>query len=191
MSQHRLTLAHGPRLVWAAAAITVVGVALGASTEIGALAVRALGDVTTAAASSGNGKGGGNNGNGVGNGPGGSQPPPKALLVDEVVTGTVRPGTPATVTVSVVNPNNQAVILTGISTELVVTAADGRTCAPASFTFSPVTGLSRRLEKFGTANLKDRTTVDLTLALPESNDNQDGCKGAELDLTYTATANRA
>lgn len=143
------------------------------------------------AATQGNGPGGGNNGKGGGNSGGGSTPAGKSLLVDEVVTGTVVPGVPAKVTVSVVNTNKQAVILTGIETSLVVTAATGRTCAAGSFTLDPVTDLDLRLEKNGAPEDKDRTTVDLWLELNETGLNQDGCKGAGLAFTYTATARQA
>lgn len=136
------------------------------------------------------GAGGGNNGAGVGNGPSGASAPAKALVVTHALQGAVRLGTPATLRVTVRNPNSQDVFLRSVSarvTSVSSTAGAGPACRPDDFAISTFTAPAgtRRV-------LKDRSTsVDLLVTMRESGTDQDRCKGATYTFSYAAAADQA
>lgn len=145
------------------------------------------GTVTTTSAGNGNGKGGGNNGNGAGNGGSGATPPAKSLTVTHHVLGTLTLGQAATVRVTVTNPNSQAVVLTAVDGTVtdVHSLSDGTpACTTSMFSVTDWTGST-------TIARNASTTADLTVHLVESGTNQDACKNATYDFSFTATAHQA
>lgn len=143
------------------------------------------------------GNGNGNNGNGNGNGGSagnGATPPPKALVVKQVTTPasatqSVAPGSPGWVTVSVNNPNNQAVVLTGVTGTVTSVATGTRPgllpCNKSWISIQPWTS-RQTLAANGTTTVKLATTFNNL-----STTNQDNCKGVAFNFSFTATGDQA
>jgi hypothetical protein len=141
------------------------------------------------APSQGTGPGGGNNGNGAGNGAGAVTPPGKSLVVSGAATSVLAPGVPATLTVTVTNPNKQAVNV--VSASATIDSVDTKgltglpTCDPNWITVAPFSG-SEPLAAGATI------TIPLTVTFSNLSDvNQDNCKGVSYAFTATATARQA
>lgn len=187
MSKHGAFITNKALAWWGGGAVLLAGTVVTGVLVAQSSAAPAGGTVAGTTSSAGNGQGGGNNGNGVGNGPGGAQPPPKALTVQHSMLGTVRLGAPATMRVTVTNPNNQAVDLKTVTANVTnVDSAAGTTpaCTPSNFSISSYNG-TRRIAKNGS------TSVDLLVSMVENGANQDRCKGATYRFSFTATANQA
>lgn len=191
MSKHGALITNKALAWWGGGAVLVASTAvtgiLVAQSSAAPAGGTVAGTTSSAGKGQGNGPGGGNNGNGAGNGSGGAQPPPKALSVQHTMLGTVRLGTPATMRVTVTNPNNQAVDLKTVTANVTnVVSAAGTTpaCTPSNFSISSYNG-TRRIAKNGS------TSVDLLVSMAENGANQDRCKGATYSFSFTATADQA
>lgn len=165
----------------AAAAVTTVGVA-------GIYQLVATSTPAAAASNNGNGNGhvNGNNGNGAG---GTNQPPGKAVTVSGSVVGKIGLGSPATLNVTVDNPNNQALVITKVMGTITSVTSAGQAgkpaCSAAWYSVGTFTG-SKALPKNGSAIV----AVPLTLT-PLSSTNQDNCKGSTVTFAFSATAEQA
>jgi len=171
--------------LWSGGAVLLAST--GAATLVDAANAVTSSSGSARTATQGNAQNGGNNGVGGGNGAGSTRPPAKALTVSHATTGQVRLGTVSTLTVTVQNPNNQAVDLTKVSatvTGVDSSAGSGPLCTPAMFVIAPSTTVQR-------IAANGSTTADLTVRLAEAGSNQDRCKNATYRFTYTATANQA
>ena len=127
----------------------------------------------------------GNNGNGNGAGTNPGHP----LTLSGTVTGRVAPGSPATLTVAIDNPNNQDIVvtsLTGTITSVTSLNLPGRpTCSTSWYSVGTFTG-SKPIAK----NKSGTISVPLTLTdLPTTN--QDNCKGSTVQFSFTAQAQQA
>ena len=127
----------------------------------------------------------GNNGNG--NGP--STNPGHPINLTGSVTGRVAPGSPATLTVTIGNPNNQDIVVTSVTgtiTSVTSLNLPGRpTCSPSWYSVGTFTG-SKAIAK----NKSGTISVPLALAdLPATN--QDNCKGSTVQFSFTAQAQQA
>lgn len=131
----------------------------------------------------------GGNGNGNGNGNAGSnQPPGKAVTVTGAVVGTIKLGAPATLNVTVKNPNNQDMSITqvtGTITSVTSAGIAGRpVCDKSWYSVGTFTG-SKSLPKNGSA------VVAVPLTLNTTTINQDNCKGQTVQFSFKATAEGA
>ena len=139
------------------------------------------GTISGGTTSNGNGPGGGNNGSGGGNGA--SPNPGHPITLTGTVVGVVRPGAPATLVVDVRNQNNQDILVTSVTGT--VTSASRAGCDPAWYSVGTWSG-SSTIRK----NASGQVSVPLLLAdLPTTN--QDACKGATVQLAFTAQARQA
>jgi hypothetical protein len=115
--------------------------------------------------------------------------PGHPIRLSGVVTGRITPGRPATLTVTVSNPNNQDVVvtsLTGSVTSVSSQVLAGRPpCSATWFTVGTFAG-ARTIAAKGSAEVA--VPVALT-DLPATN--QDNCKGGTLQLAFTAQARQA
>jgi hypothetical protein len=125
-------------------------------------------------------------GGGASNNPGN---PGHQIDVTGSVTGQLRPGTPATLTVTIANRNNQDIVVTSVTgtiTSVTTLHAAGLPLCDASWY---VVGTSTA----PTPIAKNRTgtvVVPVTLNdLPSTN--QDNCKGSTVQLSFTAQARQA
>lgn len=126
------------------------------------------------------------NGTGKGNGNGTSGHP---LTVTGAVSGSLAPGLPRTLTVTVDNARNQAVNLRSVTASITsVTGGSDSTKPPCSrdwFSVGSYAG-NQPIAK----GQKGQVELPLTLTnLPSVN--QDNCKGARYSLAFTATADQA
>jgi hypothetical protein len=127
----------------------------------------------------------GNNGNGNGS----STNPGHPITLSGSVTGTVAPGSPATLTVTIGNPNNQDIVvtsLTGTITSVTSLGLVGRPgCSPSWYSVGTFSG-SKAIAKNKSATI----SVPLSLSdLPSTN--QDNCKGSTVQFSFTAQAQQA
>jgi len=114
--------------------------------------------------------------------------PGHPLIVTGTVEGRTTPGTPSTVTITIRNPNNQAVVVEKVTASVeAVTSRD--TSGPACRTDWFDVG------RFDGSLLVDRRQsgqVQLALTLrDEPAVNQDRCQGSTVSLAFTARARRA
>jgi hypothetical protein len=116
-----------------------------------------------------------------------TEPPPQALTVSQAVSGALTLGEPASLTVTVTNPNDQAVDLTSVTatvTSVDSSAGDGPPAAPRCSP-CPLRQRSSASARAGS------TTASLAIRLVENGQNQDRCKNATYRFSYSATANQA
>jgi hypothetical protein len=137
--------------------------------------------VASYAAAGGNGQG--NNGAGNGNGGSSTTTPAKSLVASFVSATKVAPGVSGSVTVSVYNPNNQAVTLTAASGT--VTGVNRTGCNKAWIVLGAWPGPQVAL------GAKSYTTLDLPLSFDDKATNQDACKGATYSFSFTVTGKQA
>ena len=128
----------------------------------------------------------GNNGNGNGNGGGGQG---HSLDVSGTVVGSVGPGSPARLVITVSNPNNQDVLLTSVSGNVTSVTSAGLSgkpvCSASWYHVGSFTG-SRTITKGA------RTTVELPVTFDDlTTTNQDNCKRAHYTYSFTAQARQA
>jgi hypothetical protein len=186
-------------LVWLGFALLVLGAGVGVvlQWQVAEAGAASTGSVSAAAAKKpapapttpGNGQG--NNGNGGGNGGGGSSTPAgKTLNVSGTVVGQVAPGVPATLNVTVQNPNSSDVDLTALTAAMtsVETQQPGTDERPACnkdwFVIGQLTA-TQRIARDG------QLVVSLPITLLKSATvNQDNCKGVTYTFGFTATANQ-
>ena len=133
------------------------------------------------------GNGQGNNGNGGGNTTGS---PGQALAATVQAVTPLAPGRQATVTVRVHNPNNQAVILTGLSGRITgVTSgnlpAPIPACDPTWFQVGTWQGTLRIA-----ANSAGLASMPVTFDNKPTT-NQDNCKGVTYRYSFTATGRQS
>lgn len=124
----------------------------------------------------------GGNDNSKSNSNANATPPSKALVVSQVGSTAVGPGMPGSITVKVANPNNQPVLLTGVTAEVTSVAAR---CDKSWLSIVPWAG-SR------TIKAKGDTTV--TVATSFSNlptVNQSSCKDVSFGFDVTASGRQA
>lgn len=118
-----------------------------------------------------------------------AEPPPKALSVSQTGSTQVAPGVPGSITVKVRNPNNQPVVLTGVSgqvTSVSLSRGVTGTCLKDWFSVLPWTVTPTTIAANGERSLELTTTfTNLTST------NQDACKGASFSYTLTATGRQA
>jgi hypothetical protein len=124
-----------------------------------------------------------NNGNGNPNSVG------HTITLSGSVAGRVAPGSPATLTVTISNPNNPDIVvtsLTGTITSVTSLGLAGRpVCSPSWYSVGTFTG-SKPIAK----NKSGVIAVPLSLAdLPSTN--QDNCKGSTVRFSFTAQAQQA
>ena len=123
-----------------------------------------------------------------GNGNGGN-PPGHAITVTAVLTGQLGPGSPASLRVTITNPNSQAVEVTSVSgaiTSVVTGTLPGRmACSASWYHVEPFTG-SQPVARNGSITVPLRVTFD---DVPTTN--QDNCKGARFTYSFTAQARQA
>lgn len=129
----------------------------------------------------------GGNGNGNGNA-GSNQPPGKAVTVTGAVAGTIRIGSPATLNVTVKNPNNQDMSITQVTGTITSVTSAGVAGKPVCdknwYSVGTFTG-SKSLPKNGSA------VVSVPLTLNTTTTNQDNCKGSTVQFSFSATAQGA
>lgn len=172
---------------WGGGALLAASVGTAVVVETATAAPSSSGTVATAGL--GNGKGGGNNGNGGGNGAGGVTPTGKALTVAGTATDSLAPGATDTLTVSITNPNNQAVNIVSASATITTVGTKALpglpACDKAWITVAPFSG-----NKPLAANAT--TTIPLTVSFDNlAGVNQDNCKDVTYTFTASATANQA
>jgi len=139
------------------------------------------------AASGGNGQG--NNGVGNGNGGSGSTTPAKALVVLSQGATPIAPGRPGTVTVSVTNPNSQAVSLTSLSGTVTGVTPGGQGRLPSCSKTWIVLGSWSGTKLVG-AN--GSTTVQMPVSFNNlATVNQDNCKGATYQFSFVVNGQQA
>ena len=124
-----------------------------------------------------------NNGNGNPNNVG------HTISLSGSVVGRVAPGSPATLTVTISNPNNQDIVvtsLTGTITSVTSLGLVGRpVCSPSWYSVGTFSG-SKAIAKNKSATI----SVPLSLSdLPSTN--QDNCKGSTVQFSFTAQAQQA
>jgi hypothetical protein len=153
--------------------------------QLGAQATTS-GGVTAPQAAGGNGQG--NNGNGNGGSTGGSSPG-HSLNVSGVVQGTVAPNRPATLVVTINNPNSQDILVTSVtgSVTSVTTAhqAGKPVCSTAWYQVGSFSG-SLLVPKGAS-----RTVSVPVSFLNSATINQDNCKGQQYTYSFTAQARQA
>jgi hypothetical protein len=123
----------------------------------------------------------GNNGNGSNAG--------HPITLTGSVVGKIWPGSPATLNVTISNPNNQDIVVTSVTgaiTSVTSAGLDGRpVCSSSWYNVGSFTG-SKTIAK----NANGQVSVPLTLTnLPSTN--QDNCKGSTVHFTFTAQAQQA
>jgi hypothetical protein len=116
-------------------------------------------------------------------------PPGHAIKVSGAVTGEVGPGRPATLVVTIRNPNNQDILVTSVTGKVttVATGSDAtkQACQVSWYSIGSFAG-SQRIARNSTAAV----SLPVTLAdLPGTN--QDNCKGASYTFTFQAQARQA
>jgi hypothetical protein len=116
-------------------------------------------------------------------------PPSKALVVTQVGSTAVGPGTPGSMTVKVANPNNQPVILTAVSTQVtsIGSSRDEQLprCDKTWISVAPWSG-SRTIKAKGDATLTVATSFS---NLPTVN--QSSCKDVTFGFDFTASGRQA
>jgi hypothetical protein len=161
------------------------GTTTGATTGGGA-----TGTGTAGGAGTGNTTGGttNGNGNGTGNGTTGSNPG-HPITVTGAVVGKINLGSPATLNVTIANPNNQDILVTSVTGAITSVTSAGLTGRPAcSSTWYSVGSFTG--SKTITKNSSGQVTIPLTLTnLPSTN--QDNCKGSTVHFSFTAQARQA
>jgi hypothetical protein len=106
------------------------------------------------------------------------------LRVSSQVLGRVGPGTPATLVLTITNPDGSAVVLTG-ATARVTDVTSARACSPGWYDVGSFHG-GRALGPHAT------TTITLRITFADSPTvNQDGCKGARYSYRYQVEARQA
>jgi hypothetical protein len=133
------------------------------------------------------GNGNGNNGNGNGNS--GTGNPGHAITLTGTVAGKISPHSPATLNITIDNPNNQDIVVTSVSGSITsVTSAglaDRPVCSAAWYSVGAFAG-PLTINK----NKSAQVSVPLTLTdLPSTN--QDNCKGSTVQFSFTAQAQQA
>ncbi|MCW3101399.1 MAG: hypothetical protein JWL77_7017 [Chthonomonadaceae bacterium] len=123
----------------------------------------------------------GNNGNGNNAG--------HPITLTGSVVGTISLGAPATLNITISNPNNQDIVVTSVTGAITsVTSAGlvGRpVCSSNWYSVGSFTG-----SKTITKNANGQVSVPLTLTnLPSTN--QDNCKGSTVHFSFTAQARQA
>lgn len=111
------------------------------------------------------------------------------LTVTAVMAGQVGPGSPASLLVTITNPNSQAVEVTSVSgtvTSVTTGTLSGQVACSASwYHVTPFTG-SRTVARNGSTVVALPVTFDNSPAT-----NQDNCKGATFTYSFTAQARQA
>jgi hypothetical protein len=123
----------------------------------------------------------GNNGNGSNSG--------HPITLTGSVVGKIGLGTPATLTVTISNPNNQDIVVTSVTGAITSVTSAGLVgspvCSSSWYSVGTFTG-SKTVMK----NASGQVSVPLTLTnLPSTN--QDNCKGSTVQFTFTAQAQQA
>lgn len=112
------------------------------------------------------------------------------------VPGTLSPGTSAGLDLQITNPNNKPLSLTNISVAVsgVTRSADALArnlpCAPADYAVTQYSGPYPLAAPTGTTSLSGLGVAAAALpqvAMLDTSANQDGCKGATLQLTYSGS----
>jgi hypothetical protein len=120
---------------------------------------------------------------------GSSSNPGHPLVVSGTVVGSVAPGSPAHLVVTISNPNNQAVLLTSVSGAITSVASAGLAhkpvCSASWYHVASFSG-SRTIAKSSSTSVELQVTFD---DLPTVN--QDNCKGAQYTYSFTAQARQA
>jgi hypothetical protein len=111
------------------------------------------------------------------------------LTVTGAVTGQVRPGSPATLRVTIGNESNQDIAVTRVTGIITGVIATGRPGVPAcSAAWFSVGAFSGHL----VIRKKGSGAVALPVAVSDlPGTNQDGCRGAVVGFSFTALAERA
>jgi hypothetical protein len=165
----------------AGGALVVASMVSTAVLELAGSAATKSPDATTLGGGSASAQG--NNGNGNPNSVG------HTISLSGSVVGRVAPGSPATLTVTISNPNNQDIVvtsLTGTITSVTTLGLPGRpACSTSWYSVGTFTG-SKAIAK----NKSGTISVPLSLAdLPSTN--QDNCKGSTVQFAFTAQAQQA
>jgi hypothetical protein len=128
-------------------------------------------------------KGNGGNGNGARSGTSG-----KALQVTHQVIGFPAPGASAPLRLMVTNRNSQAVKLISVQAEITAVRplVPGSKCTTADFSVPAYDGPFETVAKNG-----GTSTLTLSLEMLATAFNQDGCKGASIDFTYSVSGDKA
>jgi hypothetical protein len=129
----------------------------------------------------------GNSGSGGGNLSSGN--PGHTITVTGVVSGKIAPGVPATLTVTINNTNNQAIVVTNVTGSINGVTSAGQAgkpvCSKSWYSLGSFSG-SKPIAQ----NSSGSVVLPVTFSdLPTTN--QDNCKGATYSFTFTATANQA
>jgi hypothetical protein len=118
-----------------------------------------------------------------------ADPPSKTLTVTYSVMGKVAPGVPATLALTIQNPNSQAVLLRSVSGTVTSVSAGSNPALPACdqawFAIGSLTGRSDRI------NRDQSTTVQVPVTFTNLPINQDNCKNATYSFTFSAAADQA
>jgi hypothetical protein len=115
-----------------------------------------------------------------------NEPPGKSLIVTGIITGRVAPGLPAVLTVTVQNPNNQDLLLKTVAGQVtsVTSGPNGllAACDKSWFSIGSFSGSQ-------TVARNASTSLQLPVSLANiSAVNQDNCKGATYNFSFTASA---
>ena len=116
-------------------------------------------------------------------------PTPKSLVVTQTGSTPVAPGKAGSITLSVRNPNNQAVILTDVTTTVTSIGSGTNsklpTCNKTWISIAPWSG-ARQITANGTTSVTVAATFDNQTTV-----NQDNCKDVAFTFSFTATGRQA
>jgi hypothetical protein len=125
--------------------------------------------------------------NSPGNSP--SSNPGHQIDVTGTVVGQLRPGSPATLTVSITNRNSQDIVVTSVTGTITSVTTRGLPGLPVCSTSWYTVGTSTAPTSIA-KNKSGTVSVPVTLNdLPTTN--QDNCKGSTVQLSFTAQARQA
>lgn len=107
------------------------------------------------------------------------------ITLTGAVSGTLRPGSPATLNVTITNPNNQDIIVTSVTGNITSVSTGNRvglpSCDAAWFHVGTFTG-PKKIAK------NKSGSVTVPLFLDNLNVNQDNCMGATVQFSFAAQA---
>ncbi|MCU1623572.1 MAG: hypothetical protein JWL79_2417 [Frankiales bacterium] len=115
--------------------------------------------------------------------------PGHPITVTGAVVGKISLGSPATLNVTIANPNNQDILITSVTGAITSVTTRGLAglppCSSSWYSVGSFTGT-----KTITKNSSGQVTIPLTLTnLPSTN--QDNCKGSNVTFSFTAQARQA
>ena len=116
-------------------------------------------------------------------------PNPKSLVVTQTGSTPVAPGKAGSITLKVTNPNNQAVILTDVTTTVTSIGSGSNSklpaCSKSAISIAPWSG-STQIAANGSTSVIVATTFNNQPTV-----NQDNCKNVAFTFSFTATGRQA